>query len=110
MSNDDLVQDVRDELFWDPKVTDCDAIAVSADDGAITLPGTVGSFREKRQAKKTAERVFGVISVDNQIKVRLLNGPNRSDADLRGDVLQALMLDSLVPARSTRRSRTASSR
>jgi osmotically-inducible protein OsmY len=38
-----------------------------------------------------------VISVDNQLRVRLLNDGARDDADLRGDVLQALMLDSLVP-------------
>jgi len=30
--------------------------------------------------------------------VRLLNADRRSDADLRGAVLQALMLDSLVPS------------
>jgi len=73
------------------------AIAVSADDGKITLRGTVGSLREKREAKKGTERVFGVISVDNQLQVRLMNDAKRADADLRGDVLQALMLDSLVP-------------
>jgi osmotically-inducible protein OsmY len=92
----DLVADVSDELFWDPKL-DSTAIAVSAADGAITMRGTVGSLREKREAKKAAERVFGVISVDNQLQVRLMNDAKRDDADLRGDVLQALMLDSLVP-------------
>src|SRR6185436_7712278 len=65
--DNDLAADVSDELFWDPKV-DNTAIAVSADDGKITLRGTVGSLREKRE-----------------------------DAEIRGDVLQALMLDSLVP-------------
>src|SRR6478672_4360433 len=94
--DNDLAADVSDELFWDPKV-DNTAIAVSADDGKITLRGTVGSLREKREAKKAAERVFGVISVDNQLQVRLMNNAKRADADLRGDVLQALMLDSLVP-------------
>jgi osmotically-inducible protein OsmY len=92
----DLTTDVRDELYWDPKL-DSTAIGVSADDGKITLRGTVGSLREKREAKKAAERVFGVISVDNQLQVKLLNDDKRADADLRGDVLQALMLDSLVP-------------
>jgi len=91
-----LTADVSDELFWDPKI-DNDAIAVSADEGKITLRGTVGSLREKREAKKAAERVFGVISVDNQLQVRLMNDDRRADAELRGDVLQALMLDSLVP-------------
>jgi osmotically-inducible protein OsmY len=94
--DDDLATNVSDELFWDPKL-DNSAVAVSADDGKITLRGTVGSLREKREAKKAAQRVFGVISVDNQLQVRLMNDDKRADADLRGDVLQALMLDSVVP-------------
>ncbi len=94
--DNDLTADVSDELFWDPKV-DNTAIAVSADGGKITLRGTVGSLREKREAKKAAERVFGVISVDNQLQVKLMDDDRRADAELRGDVLQALMLDSLVP-------------
>jgi osmotically-inducible protein OsmY len=94
--NDDLTADVSDELFWDPKI-DNEAIAVSADDGRITLRGTVGSLREKREARKAAQRVFGVTSVDNQLQVKLMNDQKREDADLRGDVLQALMLDNLVP-------------
>jgi len=95
-SNTDLTADVSDELFWDPKL-DSTAIAVSADDGRVTLRGTVGSLREKREARKAAERVYGVTSVDNKLQVKLMNDAKRADADLRGDVLQALMLDSLVP-------------
>jgi len=98
MSRDnDLTADVSDELFWDPKV-DSEAIAASADDGKITLRGTVGSLREKREAKRAAQRVFGVTSVDNQLQVRLMDDDRRADADIRGDVLQALMLDGLVPS------------
>jgi osmotically-inducible protein OsmY len=74
---------------------DSRAIAVSADDGSITLRGRVGSFREKREAEKAAARVYGVTEISNELQV--LNGSRRDDADLRGDVLQALMLDSLVP-------------
>jgi osmotically-inducible protein OsmY len=94
--NDDLVANVNDELFWDPKVDNA-AVAVTADEGAITLRGTVGSLREKREAKKAAQRVFGVISVDDKLQVRLMDDMRRADADLRGDVLRALSLDSLVP-------------
>jgi osmotically-inducible protein OsmY len=97
MTNDELQVSVTDELFWDPKV-DSEAIAVSAKDGTVTLRGTVGSFRQKREAKKAAERVYGVVYVDNELQVRILNEQRRDDADLRGDVLQALMLDSLVPS------------
>jgi osmotically-inducible protein OsmY len=96
MSNDDLAQDVREELHWDPKL-DSEAIAVSAADGVVTLRGTVGSFRETRDAKSSAERVYGVKRVENDLKVRLLTGDARKDADLRGDVLQALLLNAKVP-------------
>src|SRR5262249_33603193 len=95
--NDDLATSVGDELYWDPKV-DSASIAASPDDGKITLRGTVGSLREKREAQKAAQRVYGVISVDNKLQVKLMNGDRRADAELRGDVLQALMLDGLVPS------------
>jgi osmotically-inducible protein OsmY len=97
MSNDDVKRYVTDELFYDPKV-DNRAIAVSADDGVVTLRGTVGSFREKREAKQDAQRVHGVRDVKNELDVRILTEDRRDDADLRGDVLRALTLDSLVPA------------
>ncbi len=96
MTDAKLELDVTDELFWDPKI-DSEAVAVSADDGTVTLRGTVGSFRQKREARTAAERVWGVIDVNNELKVRILTEQRREDADLRGDVLQALMLDSLVP-------------
>ena len=83
MSNDELQYYVSDELYWDPKL-DSDAIGVAADDGAVTLRGTVGSFREKREAKNAAERVYGVTSVDNQLQVRIMNDDRQSDADIRG--------------------------
>jgi osmotically-inducible protein OsmY len=96
-SNEEVTTNVGDELFWDPKL-DSAAIAVGADNGKITLRGTVGSLREKREATKAAQRVVGVTSVDNKLQVRLMEDDRRDDADLRGDVLQALMLDSLVPS------------
>ena len=97
MSNDELARYVTDELYWDPKV-DSSALAVSVDDGVVTLRGTVGSFREKQEAKHDAERIYGVKDVKTEIDVRILNEQRRSDAELRGAVLQAMMLDSLVPS------------
>jgi osmotically-inducible protein OsmY len=58
--------------------------AVSADDGVVTLRGTVGSFREKREAKQDAQRVHGVKRVENEVEVRILTEDRRDDADLRG--------------------------
>ena len=97
MANEKLREYVSDELIWDPQV-DPEEVAVSAqDDGTVTLRGTVGSFRQKSEAETAAERVWGVTAVKNELKVRILDQWRRDDAELRGDVLQALMLDSLVP-------------
>ena len=97
MSNDELQRSVTEELIWDPKV-DSAAIAVSAEEGVVTLRGTVGSLREKREAKKDAERVHGVKHVDNKLDVQIMSDERRADADLRGDILHALSLDTLLPA------------
>ena len=97
MTNDDLQLDVDVPPPSAPANTDSQAIAVSADDGAVTLRGTVGSVREKREAGKASARVYGVTEVSNELQVRMLDSSRRDDAELRGDVLQSLMLDSLVP-------------
>jgi osmotically-inducible protein OsmY len=97
MSNDDLQRHVTDELYWDPKI-DSKAIAVSVESGVVTLRGTVGSFREKQDARHDAKSVYGVTDVKNELDVRILTEHRRTDAELRGDVLQAMMLDSVVPS------------
>src|SRR4051812_16906698 len=96
-TNAELELDVNEELGWDPKV-DSEEIAVAVDDGTVTLRGTVGSFRQKREATKAAQRIYGVLYVNNDLDVRILDDDRHDDADLRGDVLQALMLDTLLPA------------
>ncbi len=96
MTDEELARGVAAELNEDPKI-DSQGIAISAVDGIVTLRGTVGSFHQKREATKAAERVRGVVDVDNRIDVEILTHERREDADLRGDVLEALMLDSQVP-------------
>jgi len=96
MTDEQLQLDVAAELFWDPRVGSA-AIAVSADGGTITLRGTVGSLREKREAKKAAQRVFGVTAVNDELHVRMLDKDRREDTELRGDILHALILDGLIP-------------
>jgi osmotically-inducible protein OsmY len=81
-----------DDLIWDPRT-----VAVSIHDGHVTLRGTVGSADEKAAAGKSAERIVGVVAVHNELDVRQLTARTRRDAELRAEVLQALMLDDLVP-------------
>lgn len=97
MAKKSLQQAVRDELAAEPRV-DAAEIAVSAEHGVVTLKGTVGSPRQKQEASRAAQRVHGVREVQNDLEVRLLVGDRRDDAELRGAVLQALTLDSMVPA------------
>lgn len=94
----ELVREVGQELFFDPRVTDSGAIAVESAAGAVTLRGAVGSFHQKRAAAAAARRVKGATSVRNELQVRLMTEARRDDADIRGAALQALALDGVVPA------------
>lgn len=96
MTDDELRRLVAAELSWDPQV-ESDAIEVSADNGTVTLCGTVASLRQKRAAAKAAARVRGVIRVVIEVRVRIPGTEQRDDDDLRGDVQEALMLDGSVP-------------
>ena len=96
MTDDDLRRDVAAELKWDPRV-DSAAIEVSTASGAVTLCGTVVSLGHKRSGGNAAARVRGVTRVANELRVQIPDRNRRDDEDLRGDVLEALMLESPVP-------------
>ena len=96
MTDDDLRRDVTAELHWDPQV-DSTAIEVSAVGGTVTLRGTVTSLSHKRAGGHAAGRVTGVTGVANDLRVQITERDRRGDEDLRGDVLETLMLESSVP-------------
>ena len=96
MTDDELRRQVAAELAWDPQV-DSEVIEVSADSGTVTLRGTVDSLRQKRAGSKAAARVRGIVRVANELQVRIPGRDQQDDDDLRGDVLEALMLDASVP-------------
>ena len=96
MKDDDLRRHVAAELSWDPQVGS-EAIEVSAAGGEVTLRGTVTSFRLKRAGGRAAARVRGVTRIANELRVQIPHKHQRDDEDLRGDVLETLMLDVSVP-------------
>jgi osmotically-inducible protein OsmY len=69
-----------------------DEIAVQAIDGTVILRGTVGSLVQQVEAARTARRVLGVQSVDDQLRVRPMPD-GRADADTQAAVLSALIDD-----------------
>jgi osmotically-inducible protein OsmY len=98
LMNDELRHQVCEGPDWDPNVDGGD-VAVLVEDGVVTLQGSIGGFRRMREATKAAERVRGVIDVDDQLDVMLRTEQSREDAEVRGDVLQApLLLDAQPPA------------
>ena len=60
MKTDAQVQsDVMAELKWEPSVN-ATRIGVEVHDGVVTLAGQVGSYAEKLDAERAAQRVAGV--------------------------------------------------
>ncbi len=97
MKNNALLQrDVLDELLWDPSINPAN-IEVSADDGAVTLSGTIGSYTEKYTAERDARRIRGVVSVFDNLEVRLPPAYERTDADVAGAAKDALRWNVSVP-------------
>jgi osmotically-inducible protein OsmY len=60
--------DVRDQLEWSPFV-DEDDVAVTVDDGVVTLTGTVDSWSEREDAEKNAYQ-GGAKDVQNDLDVQ----------------------------------------
>ena len=93
--NNLLELDVKDELDWDPMLDD-ERIVVKADDGRVTLTGTVPSYYDLGRAFDDAWTVGGVRDVDNELLVGLI-GDAITDADIELDSSNALDADKFVP-------------
>jgi osmotically-inducible protein OsmY len=85
-SDSDIKRDVEDELRWDPDIDPTD-IAVSVNNGVVTLAGFVRSYMQKYQAEQDAKRVAGVIGVVNDIEVRLPGVDERPDPEIARDAI-----------------------
>ena len=96
MSDDDLPRRVVAELSGDPQV-DGAMFQVSAVGGTVTLRGDRAQPPGEAAAASAVARVRGVVSIANELMVQLPAADRRDDEDLRGDVLEALMLDISVP-------------
>jgi osmotically-inducible protein OsmY len=93
-----LADAVIANLNGDPRIPDTLEIAVAANDGIVTLRGTVESFSQRRAAGQDAKLVDGTYDVDNQLKVNLVGANRRDDNEIRGAALQNLVWDVDVPS------------
>ena len=92
-----LQQDVMAELKWEPAVHAAQ-IGVEVKDGVVTLAGEVSSYTEKLNAERAAQRVHGVKALAVEMKVKLSQLGQRTDADIAESAKNILGWTSSLPA------------
>jgi len=91
-----LQQDVTAELKWEPSVNAAQ-IGVEVKDGIVTLAGHVGSYAEKYDAARAAQRVSGVKALAVEMDVKLAGSSKRTDADVARAVENVLQWTTYLP-------------
>ena len=76
-----IQQDVIAELKWEPAINAAQ-IGVEVKEGIVTLAGQVGTFGEKWDAERAAQRVLGVKALAVEVDVKLSGLSKRTDADI----------------------------
>ena len=95
-SDHTLREAVQRELEWDPRI-DASHIGVTAKEGSVSLSGTVPSYRQKYEAVRASERVYGVQSVADDIAVKLPSAGRRSDSEISEEIARQRRWNTLIP-------------
>lgn len=85
---------VVDEIARDPALRPWE-IGIAAEDGVVTLTGTVDGQAEKVAAERAVRRVDGVRTVANDLRIRARD--ERTDTDIARDVANRLRNNIAVP-------------
>ena len=88
-TDNDIKRNVEAQLRWDPDI-DATDIAVSVNDGVVTLTGFVHSYSQRYEAEREAKSVRGVRGVANDIEVKLPILNQRADPELARDAVEAI--------------------
>jgi len=92
----ELQRDVENALRWEPSV-EATQIGVSVQDGIVTLNGAVDQYAEKLAAVRSAQRVYGVKGVADDIQVHFPGSSERTDADIARAAVNVLEWNHSVP-------------
>jgi osmotically-inducible protein OsmY len=96
MSDRDLQEQVQKALDWEPSI-DPAHIAVSVEDGVVTLRGDVRTFSQKTTAERVTLGVYAVKAVANDLTVRLGDDQTPTDTDIVHAARSALRWNAMVP-------------
>jgi osmotically-inducible protein OsmY len=78
------------QLDFEPEVNPS-GIGVAAEDGVVTLSGSVDDYAQKVAAEKAVKRLFGVKGLANELLVRMVS--ERTDTDIAKDAIYLLECD-----------------
>jgi len=96
MSDRDLREAVEEALDWEP-IINAKGIAVSVQDGVVSLNGHVDSYPQMREAEKVAGLVRGVKAVVCQLQLALAASHERSDEEIARAAANAIAWNTLLP-------------
>ncbi len=91
VSDQYLREAIFEALAADPATDAYDDIAVSADEGVVTLTGNVESWQEKQLAGYVAKGVRGIKELNNEINVQYQ--ADRPDVEIAQEIKQAVEND-----------------
>jgi osmotically-inducible protein OsmY len=96
MSNEEIIDEIRATLERDRRIPHPAAVAVSEQEGTVSLRGTVASPQQRQAAVEIAKSVAGVQGVADELHVDPRD--RFVDEEIRGRALQSLMSSPDVPA------------
>lgn len=97
-SNQELQTDVQKAITWEP-LLNAAQIGVTAEDGIVTLTGTVDSYAKKLEAEDAAKNVAGVKAVVEKIEIKLYSSlDKRDDNEIASEVVNAFKWHWEIPS------------
>jgi osmotically-inducible protein OsmY len=95
-NNETLQRNVLNAIKWEPLLGTSE-IGVTANDGVITLTGTVDSYIKKVEAENAARHVVGVKAVVEKIEIIFGHTWNKNDHEIAAEAIAALKANWQVP-------------
>jgi hypothetical protein len=88
LMNTELRRKILTELEIDPAV-DAGKIGVAAENGIVTMTGTVPAFNEKWAAEEAVKRIGGVRGLASELRVELTGMHRINDSDIAATAASA---------------------
>ena len=95
-SNETLQKDVQESIKWEPLLHAAE-IGVTAQDGIITLSGTVDSYAKKLEAESAAKKVHGVKVVVEKIEISFGHSWTKNDNEVASEIITAFKWNWEIP-------------